>query len=269
MNTPETEITKFKIIVIEWLRETDRKTGLELYRDILKRKEMTSKVVQCKYYSVTSKEQFAQTLHDIHDSLMDAEILTLQIESHGCAAGIGVSDVDIVTWEEFYDLIRPINIKTCNLLFVCLSMCLGIGSLTLIDPSKRAPYLAMMATTGEMYPDDLYDAFVTFYETYNNILDISAFRKISRQVTKKDGSPAFVIFSAADVFDRTFDINRDPQNTKHLINELYVKKKTLDNKYTKEKAQRDVAAFYEEAKSNRDFYCFNDMMGKDSEIVKK
>lgn len=260
MNTPNTEITKFKIIVIEWLRNTDRKTGQELYNDVLKTKEIANADVSFEYYSVTDKKEFASTLAEIADSFNDGEIATLQIESHGSEAGIGTSANDIVTWQEFYDLIRPINIKMGGLLFVCLSMCVSYSSLSSIKPKERAPYLAMIATTDKMYPDDLYNSFVEFYTSYNNILDIAAFKKMAEGVKRKDGKPAFIMYRASDVFDKTFDMDRDPQNTEHLVNQRYVMGRSKDKKYTKEQARKDLAAIFNEAKSHRDYFCFQDIL---------
>ena len=260
MNTANTEITKFKIIVIEWLRDTDRKTGLELYNDVLKPKEIINTDVSCEYYSVTNKIEFASKLAELTESIKDGEIATLQIESHGSEEGIGTGVNDFVTWNEFYDLIRPINVKMGGLLFVSLSMCISYSSLSSIKPNDRAPYLAMIVTTDKMYPDELYNSFVDFYNSYNNILDIAAFRKMAEGVKRKDGRPAFVIYRASDVFDMTLDIDRDPQNIEHLINNCYVMGKSKDKNYTKEQARKDLVAIFEEAKSHKDYFCFNDIL---------
>lgn len=269
MNTANTDITKFKIIVVEWLRDNDVKTGKELYDDILCPKEIQNENIKCEYHSVSTKKDFVKVFKLIEDNLQDGEIATLQIESHGSDEGIGVSPIEFVTWKEFYDLIRPINIKNGGLLFVCLSMCVSYASLSSIEPNKRAPYLAMIATTDKMLPDDLYNSFVDFYESYNYILDIAAFQKMANGVKRSDGKPAFVLYKAEDVFDWTFDIDRDSQNKKHLINECYIQGKMKNPNYTKEQAEKDLITIFEEAKSHRDYYCFKDIYGGSKEEQQK
>lgn len=265
MNTANTDITKFKIIVVEWLRGNDVKTGKELYDDILCPKEIQNENIKCEYHSVSTKKDFIKVFKLIENNLQDGEIATLQIESHGLDEGIGVSPTEFVSWKEFYDLIRPINIKMGGLLFVCLSMCLGIASLSSIEPNKRAPYLAMIATTDKMLPDDLYNSFMDFYNSYNNILDVAAFKKMANGVKRKDGKPAFVMYRAEEIFDLVFDLDRDPQNKKHLINECYVQGKIQNANYTKEQAENDLVAIFEEAKSHKDYYCFKDILSENKE----
>ena len=69
---------------------------------------------------------------------------------------------EIVEWKDFYDLIRPINIALGHLLFIVMAMCSSIAMISNINIEERAPYRAFICTTREMYPDELYEGFLSF-----------------------------------------------------------------------------------------------------------
>lgn len=210
MNTPNSEIKRWGIIVIQSLNHSDVKTGEILYHDILQYKYLIKRESFSYFYNVNSSDEFCLAMQTIEKSLSEGDIVTLQIETHGCNEGIGVNNGEIITWNDFYDIIRPINIKTGHLLFVVMAMCNSISVISAINPQKRAPYRAFICTTREVSADEILRGFIAFYDNFFNMLDIAqAINALQEEVTDINGQSPFQVLSAENVFDETFNPDRD------------------------------------------------------------
>lgn len=210
MNKPNTEIKRWGIVVIQSLNPNDYKTGEILYQDVLKYKKYHKTESFSSFYDVNSPKEFYLTVQIIEKSLSAGDILSLQIETHGCDEGIGFSNGEILKWNDFYDIIRPLNIKTGHLLFVVMAMCKSISMISAIDPEKRAPYRAFVCTTRVVSSDEIYRGFLAFYDNYFNLLDIShALTALQNEVKDDNGYSPFQVLSAESVFDETFNPNRN------------------------------------------------------------
>lgn len=209
MNRPNTEIKRWGIVVIQWLNPDDFKTGEHLYKDILQYKNLSKKESFTSYYNVHSVHDFRSAIRDIENSLIEGDILTLQIETHGCDEGLGLSRGELLKWKDFYDTIRPLNVKTGHLLFIVMAMCKSIAMISSIKPEERAPYRAFVCTTRPVSADEIYRGFMAFYENYFNLLDIvQALKAIQEEVKNINGFSPFQALTAESVFDETFDPNR-------------------------------------------------------------
>lgn len=210
MNNPSTVIKRWGVVVIQSLKSEDRKTGENLFKEILQYKEYYQKESFSSFYDVHSKQDFCFAIKTVEKTLVEGDIITLHLESHGCEAGIGLSNDEIVDWKTFYDLIRPINVKTGHLLFVVMAMCKSIDMISSINPYARAPYRAFICTTRNVYPQEIYNGFVAFYEKYFNLLDIEkAIKALQNEVIDENGYSPFQIMTAEYIFDKTFETNRD------------------------------------------------------------
>lgn len=219
MNKPNTEIKRWGIVVVQSLNPNDVKTGENLYHDVLQYKKYHKRESFSSFYDVNSSDDFRLAILDIEKSLSEGDILTLQLETHGCDEGIGFNNGEILKWKDFYDIIRPLNIKTGHLLFVVMAMCKSIAMLSAIDLEKRAPYRAFICTTRDVTSDEIYRGFLAFYEYYFNLLDIAkALKAIQDETKDKNGVSPFQVLSAESVFDETLNLSRDISNL--VITEL-------------------------------------------------
>ena len=209
MNKPNTEIKRWGIIVVQSLTPNDVKTGEILYHDVLQYKEYHKRESFSSFYDVNSLEEFRLAVQGIEKSRLEGDILTLQIETHGCDEGIGFNNGEILKWKDFYDTIRPLNIKTGHLLFLVMAMCKSIAMISSINPELRAPYRAIICTTRPVSADEIYRGFIAFYENYYNLLDIiEAIKAIQEEVKDSNGFSPFQALTAESVFNETFDPNR-------------------------------------------------------------
>lgn len=207
MNKPNTEIKRWGIVVVQSLNPNDVKTGENLYHDVLQYKKYHKRESFSSFYNVNSSDDFRLAILDIEKSLSEGDILTLQLETYGCAEGIGFNNGEILKWMDFYDIIRPLNIKTGHLLFVVMAMCKSIAMLSAIAPEKRAPFVC---TTIVVSSDEIYRGFLAFYDNYFNLLDIvQALNALQEEVRDDNGFTPFQVLSAENIFSETFNSNRN------------------------------------------------------------
>lgn len=92
MNKPNTEIKRWGIVVLQSLNPNDYKTGEILYHDVLKYKEYHKSESFSSFYDVNSSDDFRLAVLDIKKTMSVGDILTLQLETHGCDEGIGFNN---------------------------------------------------------------------------------------------------------------------------------------------------------------------------------
>lgn len=260
-----TEINKYKIIIIQSLKDKDLMTGKILFENL-------SSVLPLKYpdtsvelYDVKDKVELAEVFFKICSEIADGELITLQIEAHGCEDGIGLASEELVTWEQFYGIIRPINEKMMNLLFVCMSMCYGGALLTHFEPQRRAPFLAFIGIGREIKAGVLLDGFSAFYENYHNLLDsFAAFEALKNAtIDAATGKSPFWMITSEEIFQKTLDPDRDPDNFKHIVNEQYVKQKVEGKDVTWEQVSNEIRELLKETYNRYyDNYTFRDVIWK-------
>lgn len=219
MNAPNTEIKRWGVIVIQSIPKGQPQTGTQLYEDLLRYKPIMDGNIFCELINVVDKKDFEVALSHILSKLEEGDILTLHIEAHGSVDGIALSSGEIVEWKDFYDLIRPINIALGHLLFVVMAMCSSIAMISSISVEERAPYRAFICTTREMYPNELYEGFLSFYEKFCNLLDVfEAMTALQREICDENGYSPFQLLSAETVFDETLSTERNIDDV--CINQL-------------------------------------------------
>ena len=256
MKTP-IEIQGYEIIVIQSLKEGDRKTGEELYQDIIKYKsDLRNDVYTC-FYDVNSRTEFMAVLRKIEDNIPPDHVLTLHFEAHGCIDGIELSSKDLITWNDLFTYIRPINVKTSNLLMVVMSMCEGAAISSHIEPEQRCPFRAFVGFEHDMSEDNLYEAFVAFYESYNNMLDVFVAIERANRVLP-EGSKVWCM-RAIDIFDKVLNPDTNPDSFDKVINNTYIKyireKGYISKEQFKEQVRQD---FIYIANKYRKYYNFED-----------
>lgn len=261
MNKPDTGVEKNGIIVIESLKANERKTGKELFDDKLKWKGMLRKDMFVEYYPVYSKKDFIITLHDISNKMKPGEIFTLHFETHGDDNGVALASGETIFWDEFYDLIRPINIKMGHLLLIVMAMCKGGALVSKLDITKRAPYKAFIAAFKNVSFDVISRGFEVFYEEYYGILDIfKSFESLCQEIDGDKKQTTFWFFTEEQILQHTFDLNRDPVFFQNQLSKLY-KAELTKGKYTpihiiEERLRSNMHSIYIK---HKDHYCFKDL----------
>lgn len=237
-----TELTKYTIIIVQSLKDDDLKTGKILYDSLSISLPAKYPDTSLRFFDVKNKTELAEAFRNIYNKIEEEEVVTLQIEAHGSETGIGLASEELVTWKEFFGIIRPINEKMLNLLLVCMSMCYGGALITYLEPEKRAPYRAFVGAGSKIKAGVLLSGFSAFYENYHNMLDsFAAFEAMKNATIDADtGKSPFWMMSSEDVFKKTLDPDRDSDNFKHIVNEQFVKQKLEGKNVTIEEVDKEI-----------------------------
>ncbi len=266
MNTPDTEITHKGIIVIQSLKDNERKTGDELQKDILQYKKYLHEDSFVEFYNVSTVKEFVNTLERIKKNMSKGVIFSLHLETHGSEDGIHLSSGECVTWKQFFDSIRPINIKMGHLLIIIMAMCKGAGLISYIDSEQRAPYKAFIGAFRDVSVDEVSRGFSAFYGSYTNVLDIS--EGMDALDAEIDGINAqkktFWCFTAESIFDSTFNPDRDPKHFNKMVREQLIRHITNgDTNYTWAIVEYNIRKLFKETSDkHRDYFCFKDIIDK-------
>lgn len=255
----EIQIQGYEIIVIQSLKKSELETGNSLYNDILKYKQVVKDDIITRYYNISSRNEFAELLRNIEKEIPSNHILTLHMETHGCNEGIGLSSGDLIGWKELFSLIRPINIKTSNLLMIVLSMCNGAAISSLVEPTKRCPYRAFLGFEHEMKAGDLEEVFHAFYEAYDNMLNIDIALKRMISVLPKEYKPWF--YTAEYIFDKVLNPDTNLDCFNNVIEANYTGYNNRGEPVSKEQFKEEVRQYFmKTAKENRAYYLFQELV---------
>lgn len=252
------QIQGYEIIVIQSLKNSDRKTGEELYNDILRYKPYTRNDVYTKFFNVCNRIEFKEVLVKIENGTPSNHIITLHFETHGCIDGIELESKELITWEELFSLLRPINIKLSNLLMVVMSMCKGAAISSHLEPNLRCPFRAFVGFENNMNENDLLDAYCVFYESYNNMLDVFDALRRTNSILPKD-SQAWLL-TAEKIFDSVLNPDTNPKSFSMVIDANYNGFNNHGEPVSKEQFEEEVRQYFiKTANEYRAYYNFKDL----------
>lgn len=258
----DVKITKIGIIVIQSLREKDQKTGEEVYETFIKDKTSYIAEFISDFKKVDNKEEFLEYLREIDATYEQGTILTLHLETHGSEDGISLSSGEIVSWKEFYDVIRPLNVKMNNLLVVVMAMCYGAALMSYFEPQERAPFLCFVGSTREESEHNISRGFKVFYSVYTSALDIAkAVPLLQTETQDEEGKSHFWCLKASDIFDAVMNPDRKSEDFSQMASDIFVKERMKGRVCTKEEIQAEMRdRLIQDAQKYRDYYTFTDLM---------
>jgi len=189
------------IIVIESLKEEDGiiYTGEALYNDTIKRRiDLFEKDFKHKLHKVVSKEEFTEIIkyYQENSPYMNGGIV-LHFEIHGDEdlKGLILSDGSLIIWGEIIELLRPINIETCNKLFITMGTCNGRFLYKGVDPYKKSPYSGYISASKTVEAEEIYIKFgKLFEELINNGNIVEAYNEMEKTESNfyyKDSKASF------------------------------------------------------------------------------
>lgn len=166
------EIRKINhIFVIQSLPAGDRRTGEELYNDIIRRRIDLIQSGDIKMthacFDVKNKAAFVDSINYIQaNALYLPGGILVHFEIHGSndRDGLVLGDSSLVTWKEVVELLRSINILTCNKLFVTLATCFGRFMYLGVDPNLKSPYQAYISASRDVKNYEVIESFTTLFE---------------------------------------------------------------------------------------------------------
>jgi len=161
-------IGNIKHIVIIQSLVNEKLTGEELYNDCVRRRiDYQNKPMTHRLQNVHSKEELIELLRyfQYNASLLTGGIL-IHLEMHGDAAlkGLILSNGELIEWKELIELFRPINIITCNKLFISMATCNGRFLYRGVDPYQKSPYSGFISASIIVNTAEILDKFSILFE---------------------------------------------------------------------------------------------------------
>lgn len=146
--------TEFNAVyVIESLRETETRTGRNLYEGVLTEHAAKSEWLEVDYRAARNRRSFFDALDWVLDRVRSDRLPILHIESHGNSRGIRLADDDLVQWREIREVLTKINRATKCRLLVVMAMCKGAYLAKELVPPNPAPAWAVIGARVDV--DDL------------------------------------------------------------------------------------------------------------------
>ena len=78
--------------------------------------------------------------------------------------GLVLSNQSLIEWRELIDLFRPINIVTCNKLFITMATCYGRHLYKGVDPYQKSPYSGCISASKEISWPEIIEKFTLLFE---------------------------------------------------------------------------------------------------------
>lgn len=159
------------IVVIESLPDGDIMTGKELYEDVVKRhidllQEQSIKMTHV-FFDAKTKNNFIESLKYVNtNSKYIPGGILIHIETHGSREkdGLVLADNSFISWKELVELLRPINIATCNKLYITMATCYGRFLYLGVEPSEKSPYQAYISASIAVKTSEIIEKFSLLFE---------------------------------------------------------------------------------------------------------
>jgi hypothetical protein len=164
----DNRLTLGVVHVVEWLGDSDAKTGRELFDD-LEPLGIASKpeVVVVRFWNVRTRDEFLALFDGFETEFKETgRIPLLDIETHGSPDGIGASDQEYVLWPDLMERLIPLNHMTRPNLVVILGACKGFWGLQMLQPGRGASaFRGLIGPRVDLTAGHLRAACMAFYRT--------------------------------------------------------------------------------------------------------
>ena len=260
------EVKEFGLVIIESLRENDKKTGTILHEETIKYKKFIENNLSSYLYTVNNRDEFFRILTEIKNKIINDKFFSiLHLEMHGFEDGVQLTSREIVKWYDLMPVFREINELLSNLLVIMLGLCKGASIISYIDPSKRAPFRAIIGATRDLDEIELLIGCETFYDNYFFTFNpVQSLDLMNREIDIQ--KPTFHLLTSEQCFDGIVDPDRDPVHFSKMVEDctLIEQQTNVDFKdssleqireYVDDKIRRTLL----ELKKNKDYFLMKDL----------
>lgn len=163
-----------RFYIVESLPEKDEKTGEILANALREQEGLCLKSDDIKYEFVKNKKEFFECLHNIETESENTYPI-IHFEMHGCEDGVGTAQKgDFISWTEFVDCLRKINIKTKNNLFVTMAICFGAYMLKELSGMRECPLWGFVGSFKPLLVENLKICYNEFYKDFLKNLNVNS-----------------------------------------------------------------------------------------------
>lgn len=172
-----------KIYVIESLFENDKKTGKELYDDLLRYQPLKFPSLEVEYCEVNNKNEWDLLMNNIINECKTNNIHPiLHLEIHGIDDGSGLvlNNNEKLEYKYLTTKFREINLLSNFNLFITLAVCKGLFLLKYTEVLKPMPFCALLGSFEKILENELCLRFYEFYDELFVSFDLTkAFKRLT------------------------------------------------------------------------------------------
>lgn len=159
-----------KIFVIESLQEGDKKTGTNLYNDLIRYQFPFDSM----HYKVMDSGDWYGAIEDIKSKVKPDDVVFIHVEAHGNGKGTAIilTNGEELSFRKIGDDFICINrIIGCNL-YVTLAVCHGLFLLMDSMSLEKMPFCGLIGSLQAISESDLEIRYYEFYRSYSEFQDI-------------------------------------------------------------------------------------------------
>jgi hypothetical protein len=258
------EEQQYVLIIIESLRENDKKTGTILESELLKLKKFQQPDLKTRVFSINSKNELISLFESIISVQQKIEFIPhLHFEIHGFENGLELTNGDRINWSELMDYFSQINFWTKNYLVIYLAVCYGSSILKNISPLGRAPFKALITPGQEITEPQILSGFTSFYDEYFTSFDL---KESVNKMNEELGERIFGLVLAEYCFDRITRFEPDSAFGNNLMSSLK-NRFIYENSWLKDKPDSEINKLITKSwknysdylKTKRDYFLMNDI----------
>lgn len=212
------------IVIIQSLPAGDIMTGKQLYDDVVERHidllQDSSIKMTHQFFDVKDRDRFISSIKYIEANapyIPGGILIHFEIHGNKDEGGLVLADHSLIPWKELVELLRPINIATCNKLFITMATCYGRFLYLGVDPNLKSPYQAYISASQEVKTEEIIDKFSFLFESLIECGDlISAYLKLENTVSN------FFYHDSETTFEETIKgtysrLKSDPEYRKEAL----------------------------------------------------
>ena len=243
-----------KIYVIESLQSNEKHTGTELHNNLLKYQSITHPDFESILKTPSSKQEWNQLFKEIEIDCKEnnnSPIIHFEVHGDSNKKGLVLSSNDLITWEELYQNLVPINIVIKNELFITMAVCFGNFWLSSAFLNRPAAFRGIIGSFQEIYEWDLIIRFEAFYQELFNSFDLNLAYE-SLKESNPDLPNKYGIYSAEQVFALTYMDYEKIECSHEALSKRAIN--SLPYKMSRTEKRKFIRNFIKKEKQNRNLY---------------
>jgi len=255
---------QYALIIIESLKDDDKKTGTILESEFLKFKKLKYSDLKTIVFSPKNKDELIALLEAIIKLQEEKGFLPhLHFEIHGFEDGLELSNGDRINWSELMKYFSQINYLTKNYLVIYLAVCFGASILKNINPLERAPFKALVTPVFKIKETQILSGFTSFYDEYFTSFDL---KESVNKMNEEIGEIVIKLVLGEYCFDRITRYEPDSESGRENVALLKNRLKdeipwlrNMTDDFVNEQAKENWKAHCKFLRSKKDNFLMNDL----------
>lgn len=195
-----------RIYIIESLQYGDTSTGTNLHNDLLRYQSLKHPDFESILKNPKDKKEWNELFAEIKKGCEEngnAPIIHFEVHGSSDKKGLVLTSKELITWEELYQNLVPINQILRNELFITMAVCHGSFFLKSSYINRQTAFQGIVGSFDEIFESDLVIRYEAFYSELFNSFDLNkAYEQLA--ASNPDMPNTYRCFSSEYVFARCY-----------------------------------------------------------------